>query len=79
MHGVKRLFKPVCTDPPLLALPPKYVHDRVNGVRLHMLSLVCIAREFFHWIVHVISTGPISTVQTECQGSCILIGQLSTV
>ncbi|CAI9594068.1 unnamed protein product [Staurois parvus] len=33
-----------------------------------MLSLVCIAREdFFFFLerVHVISTGPISTVQTE--------------
>ncbi|CAI9606892.1 unnamed protein product [Staurois parvus] len=35
-----------------------------------MLSLVCIARE-----VHLISTGPISTVQTEGQGSCILLEQ----
>ncbi|CAI9545130.1 unnamed protein product [Staurois parvus] len=32
-----------------------------------MFSLVCIAREFFFFLgrVHVISTGPISTVQTE--------------
>ncbi|CAI9581115.1 unnamed protein product [Staurois parvus] len=41
-----------------------------------MLSLVCIAREFFLLErVHVISTGPISAVQTECQGSCILLEQ----
>ncbi|CAI9536123.1 unnamed protein product [Staurois parvus] len=41
-----------------------------------MFSLVCIAREFFFLgRVHVISTGPISTVQTEGQGSCSLIGQ----
>ncbi|CAI9536658.1 unnamed protein product [Staurois parvus] len=43
-----------------------------------MLCLVCIARElFFFWGggVHVIGTGPISTVQTEGQGSCSLIGQ----
>ncbi|CAI9552752.1 unnamed protein product, partial [Staurois parvus] len=36
-----------------------------------MLSLVCIAREVFYFLrrVHVISTGPISTVQTEVRGS----------
>ncbi|CAI9572271.1 unnamed protein product [Staurois parvus] len=37
-----------------------------------MLSLVF----FFLGRMHVISTGPISTVQKEGQGSCILIGQL---
>ncbi|CAI9544403.1 unnamed protein product [Staurois parvus] len=37
-----------------------------------MLSLMCIAREFFFGWLHVISTGSISTVQTEGQGSCIL-------
>ncbi|CAI9589208.1 unnamed protein product [Staurois parvus] len=42
-----------------------------------MLSLVCIAREFFFLgRVHVISTGPISAVQTEGHRSCSLIGQL---
>ncbi|CAI9551108.1 unnamed protein product [Staurois parvus] len=43
-----------------------------------MLILVCIAREFlvgFFGRVHVISTGPISTVQTEGQGFCILLEQ----
>ncbi|CAI9595735.1 unnamed protein product [Staurois parvus] len=43
-----------------------------------MLSLVCIAREVFFFFlgrVHVISIGPISTVQTEGQGLCSLIGQ----
>ncbi|CAI9599724.1 unnamed protein product [Staurois parvus] len=36
-----------------------------------MLSLVCIAREVFVFLgrVHVSSTGPISTVQTEVRGS----------
>ncbi|CAI9586473.1 unnamed protein product [Staurois parvus] len=40
-------------------------------VLLHMLSLVCIARDFFFFLgrVHAISTGPISTVQTEVRGS----------
>ncbi|CAI9560616.1 unnamed protein product [Staurois parvus] len=36
-----------------------------------MLSLVCIAREVFFFslgTVHVISTGPLSTVQTERLG-----------
>ncbi|CAI9615881.1 unnamed protein product [Staurois parvus] len=37
-----------------------------------MLSLVCF---FFSMRVHVISTGPISTVQIESQGLCSLIGQ----
>ncbi|CAI9604317.1 unnamed protein product [Staurois parvus] len=43
-----------------------------------MLSLVCIVREFFPFLgrVHVNSTGPISTVQTEDPGLCSLIGQL---
>ncbi|CAI9598444.1 unnamed protein product, partial [Staurois parvus] len=38
---------------------------------LHMLSLVRIAREvvFFLGEVHLISTRPISTVQTEFRGS----------
>ncbi|CAI9616215.1 unnamed protein product, partial [Staurois parvus] len=36
-----------------------------------MISLVCSAREFVFLLgrVHVISTGPISTVQTEVRGS----------
>ncbi|CAI9607325.1 unnamed protein product, partial [Staurois parvus] len=42
-----------------------------------MLYLVCIARErfFFFGRVHVISTGPITAVQTEGQGLCSLIEQ----
>ncbi|CAI9565139.1 unnamed protein product [Staurois parvus] len=38
---------------------------------LDMLSLVCIARLFVFFLVrvHVISTGSISTVQTEVRGS----------
>ncbi|CAI9617077.1 unnamed protein product [Staurois parvus] len=37
---------------------------------------MCIAREFFFLgRVHVISTGPIRTVQTEGQGFCILLEQ----
>ncbi|CAI9555370.1 unnamed protein product [Staurois parvus] len=41
-----------------------------------MLSLVCMARGFFFFgRVHVISTAPISTVQTEGQGFCILLQQ----
>ncbi|CAI9566767.1 unnamed protein product [Staurois parvus] len=39
-----------------------------------MISLVCIAREVFSLgRVHVISTGPISAVQTEGQGFCIFL------
>ncbi|CAI9532693.1 unnamed protein product, partial [Staurois parvus] len=39
------------------------------GDTMHMLSLVCIAKEVFFFLVrvHVISTGPISTVQTKGQ------------
>ncbi|CAI9588046.1 unnamed protein product [Staurois parvus] len=42
-----------------------------------MLSLVCIAREVFFFLekVHVISKGPISTVQTEGQRIHILLEQ----
>ncbi|CAI9619450.1 unnamed protein product [Staurois parvus] len=43
-----------------------------------MLSLVCIAREVFFFFlgrVHVISTGPTSTVQTEGQEFQILLEQ----
>ncbi|CAI9592803.1 unnamed protein product [Staurois parvus] len=43
---------------------------------MHMLSLVCIARYvLFFGMVHVISTGPISTVQTEGQRMYILLEQ----
>ncbi|CAI9619057.1 unnamed protein product, partial [Staurois parvus] len=59
-----RLFDPVFSNPPLLLL------SQTLGVTLHMLSLVCIARGFFFWEVHVIRT-----VQAEGQGSCSLIGQ----
>ncbi|CAI9618550.1 unnamed protein product [Staurois parvus] len=44
---------------------------------MHMLCLVYIAREVFFVLgrVHVISTGPIRTVQTEGQGFLILLEQ----
>ncbi|CAI9605689.1 unnamed protein product, partial [Staurois parvus] len=67
LHCVKRVFDPVFSDPPLLPVSTKYflIKQRLWG-KLHMLSLVCIARVFFFLgRVHVISTGPISTVQTE--------------
>ncbi|CAI9587990.1 unnamed protein product [Staurois parvus] len=48
-----------------------------------MLNLVCIAREVFFFClgrVHVISTGPISTVQTEVRSSTSILfsAQLDT-
>ncbi|CAI9539318.1 unnamed protein product [Staurois parvus] len=46
-----------------------------------MLSLVCIARKIFFFLlgrVHVISTGPNSAVQTEGQGFCILLEKMKT-
>ncbi|CAI9554857.1 unnamed protein product [Staurois parvus] len=44
-----------------------------------MLSLVCIAREvFFLGEVHGISTGPISTVQTEVRGSSSSYSRMKT-
>ncbi|CAI9579667.1 unnamed protein product [Staurois parvus] len=44
---------------------------------MHMLSLVCIAREVFLFLgrVRAISTGPISPVQTEGQGFHINLEQ----
>ncbi|CAI9612013.1 unnamed protein product [Staurois parvus] len=38
---------------------------------MHMLNLVCIAREVFFFLdrVHMISTRPISTGQAEVRGS----------
>ncbi|CAI9618784.1 unnamed protein product [Staurois parvus] len=65
------MFDPVFSDLPLLLLSPIHLLiEQSIGGNLHMLNLVCIAREvFFSWRVHVISTGPISTVQTEVRGS----------
>ncbi|CAI9555361.1 unnamed protein product, partial [Staurois parvus] len=47
-YCVKRLCDPVFSDPPLLMLSP--IHLLIvqsRGGKLHMVSLVCIAREFF--------------------------------
>ncbi|CAI9545392.1 unnamed protein product [Staurois parvus] len=66
------MFDPVFTDPPLLPQSPIHLLiEQSLGDKLHMLSLSF----FFLGRVHVISTGPISTVQTEGQGSCSLTGQ----
>ncbi|CAI9586391.1 unnamed protein product [Staurois parvus] len=65
------MFDSVFSDAPLLSWSPFHLLIEQNfGGKLHMLSLVCIAREFFFFLggVHVISTGPISTVQTEVRG-----------
>ncbi|CAI9554399.1 unnamed protein product [Staurois parvus] len=58
------MFDPVFSDHPFLPQSPIHLLiEQSLGCKLHMLSLVCIAREFsFLWKVHVISTGPISTV-----------------
>ncbi|CAI9575458.1 unnamed protein product, partial [Staurois parvus] len=55
---------------PFFQCPLLSPNKTLCGDTLHMLSLVCIAREGFlgGWGVHVISTGPISTVQTEVRG-----------
>ncbi|CAI9577727.1 unnamed protein product [Staurois parvus] len=58
------MFDPVFFDPPLLLSPIHLMIEQSLGDKLHMLSLVCIAREFFSFgRVHVISTGPSSDVQ----------------
>ncbi|CAI9532939.1 unnamed protein product [Staurois parvus] len=73
LHCVKRLFDPLFFAPPLIQMFTSYLLIRQTKplALLHMLSLVCIAREvFFSFLgrVHLISTGPISTVQTEVRG-----------
>ncbi|CAI9552899.1 unnamed protein product [Staurois parvus] len=74
------MFDSVFSDPPLLPQSPFHLLiEQSLWDKLHMLSLVCIAREIFFFFflggVHVISTGPISTVQTLGQGSYSLITQ----
>ncbi|CAI9612572.1 unnamed protein product, partial [Staurois parvus] len=62
------MFDPVFSDLPLLLLSPIcLLIEQDLGGKLHMLSLVCMAREFFFFLgrMYVINTGPISTVQTE--------------
>ncbi|CAI9558474.1 unnamed protein product [Staurois parvus] len=47
-HCVKMLFDPVFSDPPLLLLSPIHLLIETSlGHRLHMLSLVCMARAVF--------------------------------
>ncbi|CAI9543827.1 unnamed protein product [Staurois parvus] len=69
------LFDLVFFDPPLLPVLPLVFPDKIScGVTLHMLSLVCIAREvfffFFSWE---------SACNQHCpdrgQGFCILLEQ----
>ncbi|CAI9556072.1 unnamed protein product [Staurois parvus] len=69
LHCVKRLFDPDFSDPPLVQMSA-LIRQTEPIALLHMLSLVCIAQKvvFFLGRVHVISTGPISTVQTEVRG-----------
>ncbi|CAI9560143.1 unnamed protein product [Staurois parvus] len=57
------MFNPVFSDSSLLLLCPIHLLIKQSlGGKLHMLSLVCIAREFsFLGRVHVISTEPIQT------------------
>ncbi|CAI9569687.1 unnamed protein product, partial [Staurois parvus] len=65
------LFYHIFSDPPLLLLSPIHLMiEQSLGGKLHMLSLVCVARELFfcHGRVRVNSTGLIRAVQTEGQG-----------
>ncbi|CAI9554816.1 unnamed protein product, partial [Staurois parvus] len=41
------MFDPVCSDPPLLLSPINLSIEQRLGDKLHLLILVCIAREFF--------------------------------
>ncbi|CAI9600995.1 unnamed protein product, partial [Staurois parvus] len=53
------MFDPVLSDPPLLPQSPIHLltEQILGGGKLHMISLVCIARGFFFSRrVHVIST-----------------------
>ncbi|CAI9598956.1 unnamed protein product [Staurois parvus] len=67
------MFDPDFSDPPLFLLSP--IHLLIlqsSGVTLHMFSLVCIVGEaFLFGRVHVISKGPINTVQTKAESKKI--------
>ncbi|CAI9552139.1 unnamed protein product [Staurois parvus] len=42
------MFDPLLSDPPLLPVSPKYLLiEKRLGSKMHMLNLVCIAREVF--------------------------------
>ncbi|CAI9604928.1 unnamed protein product [Staurois parvus] len=68
LHCVKRLFDPNFSDPPLLPQPPINLLI-VQSLRRTLCT--CSAWVFGGWVffwrgrVHVIGTGPISTVHTE--------------
>ncbi|CAI9622861.1 unnamed protein product, partial [Staurois parvus] len=65
------MFDPLFSDPPLLPASPKYLLIEQRLGASCTCSLWCVLREmvfFFSLEMHVISTGPISTVQTEGQG-----------
>ncbi|CAI9573326.1 unnamed protein product [Staurois parvus] len=61
------MFDPVFSDPPILLSPIHLLIAQSLGGEVHMLSLVCVVCLFFFRLgrVHVISTGPISTVLAE--------------
>ncbi|CAI9623951.1 unnamed protein product [Staurois parvus] len=64
------MFDPVFSDPPLLLLfPIQLLIEQSLGGKLHTLKFVFLGK------VHMISTGPISTVRIEGQGLCSFIGQ----
>ncbi|CAI9556594.1 unnamed protein product [Staurois parvus] len=45
------MFDPVFSDPPLLPQSPIHLLiEQSIGGKLHMLSLMCIAREFFFFL-----------------------------
>ncbi|CAI9550964.1 unnamed protein product [Staurois parvus] len=59
------MFHPDFSDPPRLPVSPSYLLIRHIMWRHSTCSIWCV---FLLGRVHVISTGPISTVQTEVQG-----------
>ncbi|CAI9554764.1 unnamed protein product [Staurois parvus] len=61
-------FDPIVSDPPLLPVSPSYLLIRHRVETLCTSSVWCVLLEVFGFLlgrVHVISTGPISTAQTE--------------
>ncbi|CAI9545624.1 unnamed protein product [Staurois parvus] len=65
------LFDPKFSDPPFLTVPPLLSPDKTYQVEtLCTCSIWCLLLDRFFLLrrVHVISTGPISTAQTERSG-----------
>ncbi|CAI9570794.1 unnamed protein product [Staurois parvus] len=84
LHCTKTQFDPLFSDPPFLPVPPSYLLIRhiVWSKSAHAQFGVYCQRGFFGFVflgrVHVISTGPINTVQTEVRGPASSCSRMKT-